>query len=387
MSSVPRSLGNYDLGALIGRGGMSEVYEARHRFLDDVVAVKLLRSHLAEDAKAIEGFVAEAARTRTISHPNVVAVRDFGHDAGAFYLVMERLEGETLAQLLKRGPVGEARARELGAAIADGVAAAHAQGIVHRDLKPANVVLVGGEPKIVDFGIARYFAGDDATTTSTRIGTPAYMAPEQLAGGLIAPCIDVWALGVVLFEMVTGRVPFETANGASPQLVDRAPRLDAVSPAYAALVARCLEREPGRRPATIAEVARELRAVPTDDAGERMTEDLGSAQQTTAPVAPRRWRWIAPMAAIAIGIGGAAAWRIAASSSERPPAPAPARAAVVMPPAPAVPAPAPSAAAEPAPNVPASVAAPTRIEVPHHKRSHHAHRGSAATTRAGETLD
>ena len=383
MSSVPRSLGNYDLGALIGRGGMSEVYEARHRFLGDVVAVKLLRSHLAEDAKAIEAFVAEAARTRTISHPNVVAVRDFGHDAGAFYLVMERLEGETLAQLLKRGSVGEARARELGAAIADGVTAAHAQGIVHRDLKPANVVLVGGEPKIVDFGIARYFAGDDATTTSTRIGTPAYMAPEQLAGGLIAPCIDVWALGVVLFEMVTGRVPFDTANGASPQLVERAPRLDAVSPAYAALVARCLEREPGRRPATIAEVARELRAAP-EDAGERMTEDLGAAPAAT-PVAPRR-RWIAPLAAIAIGVGGAAAWRMAASSSETPPAPAPASAAVVMPP-PAVPAPAPSMAAEPAPNVPEAVAAPTRVEVPHHKRSHHAHRGSATPGRAGETLD
>ncbi len=130
MSSPPRTLGNYDLGVLIGRGGMSEVYEARHRFLGDVVAIKLLRSHLANDASATEAFVAEATRTRTIVHPNVVQVRDFGHDGGAFYLVMERLEGETLAALLKRGPLAEARARELGAAIADGVAAAHERGIV-----------------------------------------------------------------------------------------------------------------------------------------------------------------------------------------------------------------------------------------------------------------
>ena len=377
--SAPRSLGDYDLGALIGRGGMSEVYEARHRGSGAVVAIKLLRSHLADDEKAIEAFAAEAARTRMIAHPNVVAVRDFGHDGGACYLVMERLEGETLAAALQRGPLDEARARELGAAIADGVAAAHAQGIVHRDLKPGNVVLVGGAPKIVDFGIARYIAGGDAQTTTTRIGTPAYMAPEQLAGGLVAPCIDVWALGVMLFEMVSGRVPFETAGGASPQLVEPAPRVDA-SPAYARLVAACLEREPGRRPKTIADVARALRA-PSD---ERFTEDLGAAPPPiTEPPPARRPRWIAPLAAIALGIGAAVAWRM----FERPPAapPAPAARADVVPAPPPPPAPI-EPELDPSPAPPPLEPAATPTARPHHK-PHAAHRGSAATARAGETLD
>jgi serine/threonine protein kinase len=390
MSSPPRSLGNYDLGALIGRGGMSEVYEARHRFLGDVVALKVLRSHLANDAKAVDAFAAEATRTRAIDHPNVVQVRDFGHDDGAFYLVMERLEGETLSALLERGPLAEARARELGAAIADGVAAAHAQGIVHRDLKPGNIVLVAGVPKIVDFGIARYIAGDDSVTTGTRIGTPAYMAPEQLAGGLVAPCIDVWALGVVLFEMVTGSVPFDTSKGASPQLVTPAPRLAApVSASFAALVASCLEKEPGRRPRTMADVARELRA--DDTSGERLTEDLGPAPSpvesaTVAPVAStaRRRRWIAPVIAIALGVGGAIAWRSLRSSSspaiQSAPAvemtttepPTTAGSAIVEVPAPVVESPA----------APTPTRKPTRAQKPR--------RGSASPAtgaRAGETLD
>jgi serine/threonine-protein kinase len=384
MSSPPRTLGNYDLGALIGRGGMSEVYEARHRFLGDVVAIKLLRSHLASDAKATEAFVAEATRTRTIEHPNVVAVRDFGHDGGAFYLVMERLEGETLAAVLKRGPLPEARARELGAAIADGVAAAHERGIVHRDLKPGNVVLVGDAPTIVDFGIARYIAGDEPLTTSTRIGTPAYMAPEQLAGGLIAPCIDVWALGVMLFEMVAGRVPFDTTGGASPQLVTAAPRLGApVSAAYAAIVAACLEREPGRRPRTIADVARELRAETRE--GERLTEDLGPAP-APAPAPPARRRWIAPVAAIAFGVGGAVAWRALARPSSQP-TPPPTAAPVAPLPAPIAPTAAPAAPRPPPVVVPAAtppiVTPPPRTP----KHTHPTHRGSASPARAGETLD
>ena len=378
--SAPRSLGDYDLGALIGRGGMSEVYEARDRRSGAVVAIKLLRSHLAGDAKAVEAFAAEAARTRMIEHPNVVAVKDFGHDGGAFYLVMERLDGETLAAALSRGPLDEARARELGAAIADGVAAAHAQGIVHRDLKPGNVVLVAGAPKIVDFGIARYIAGGDAQTTTTRIGTPAYMAPEQLAGGLVAPCIDVWALGVMLFEMVSGRVPFETAGGASPQLVETAPRVEA-SPAYARLVAACLEREPGRRPKSIAEVARALRA----NASERFTEDLGAAPPppTIEPAPARRHRWIAPVAAIALGIGAAVAWRMFERPAAAPPAPV-AHPVVAVPVAPPV---------EPAPVAPppatelAPASEPTAAPVRRHHKPHAEHRGSAQSARAGETLD
>jgi serine/threonine-protein kinase len=261
---------------MLGRGGMSEVFAAEHRFLGDRVAIKLLRAHLADDPGAIQAFLDEATRTRAIVHPNVVRVLDFGADGEDCYLVMERLDGETLAAHLQRvHRLDEPEVRRLGAAIADGVAAAHARGIVHRDLKPGNLMLVDGAPKIVDFGIARSLDRAAATITGSRLGTLAYMAPEQLAGGLVAPCIDIWALGVILFEALAGRLPFDDfTGGRTPQLVDPPPRLGAlaaVSPALEALVEACLTREPAGRPASMQAIADALRA----PLGElRITEDL-----------------------------------------------------------------------------------------------------------------
>ena len=288
-----RIVGSYQLGALLGRGGMSEVYAATHRFLGDAVAIKLLRGD--EDA---DGFVAEAARTRMIAHPSVVRVVDFGRDetTGSLFLVMERIDGENLAARLRRDRrLGEAEVRRLGAAIADGMQAAHDQGIVHRDLKPANVMLSGSQPKIVDFGIAKHLGDRSAVETGRRIGTPAYMAPEQLTGGLISPFVDIWALGVILFEAATGRLPFDGfAGGRAPQLFETAPPAG-VSPGFDDLVAHCLEREPGRRPRSMAEIARVLRGEETGI--ERLTVDAG-------PVAPprRRWPLIAGAAAGAVAL-------------------------------------------------------------------------------------
>jgi len=277
-----RTIGNYVVGPLLGRGGMSEVYAAEHRFLGDRVAIKLLRSHLAGDADATRAFVAEANRTRAIDHPNVVRVLDFGSDGDDCYLVMERLEGDTLAARLEASRLGEAEVRRLGAAIADGVAAAHQRGIVHRDLKPGNIVLVGDTPKIVDFGIARMFSGG-ATVTRTRIGSLAYMAPEQITEGMIAPSIDIWSLGVILFEALAGRLPFQDfANGRTPQLFDPPPRLAllaSVSPALEALIAACLERDPARRPPSMRELAAQLRA----SSDPRVTEDLAPLGRGTDP--------------------------------------------------------------------------------------------------------
>ncbi|MCB9572724.1 MAG: serine/threonine protein kinase [Kofleriaceae bacterium] len=262
-----RTVGNYTLGDLLGRGGTSEVHAGTHRFLGDPVAIKLLRADLAGDDDAVAAFIAEATRARAIEHPNVVRVLDVGRDdaSGRCYLVMERVDGDSLAtRLARRGALDEAEARRLGAGLADGLAAAHRQGIVHRDLKPANVMLAGDTPKIVDFGIARHLDGEAAVHTSRRLGTPAYMAPEQLTGGVVAPCVDVWALGAVLFELMTGAPPFDGyADGRCPQLFEPAPRLTsrvAVSRGLDDLVARCLAREPGDRPASMDEVARALRA-------------------------------------------------------------------------------------------------------------------------------
>ncbi|HEX3757305.1 MAG TPA: serine/threonine-protein kinase [Kofleriaceae bacterium] len=334
------TIGNYVLGPVLGRGGMSVVHAAEHRFLGDRVAIKLLRSHLAGDAAATAAFVAEATRTRAIDHPGVVRVLDFGSDGDAFYLVMERLDGESLAARLARcGRLDEPEVRRVGAAIADALAAAHDRGIVHRDLKPGNIVMVGDRPRVIDFGIAREVA---AAATGSRLGTIAYMAPEQLTGGLIAPCVDIWALGVVLFEALAGRLPFDGfADGRSPQLFETAPRLTALagaSPALDAAIASCLERDPGKRPASMRAVAAALRAAPA----ERLTEDLAAppapSPSTPAAAAPRRRRSrrlgaaVATLAALAAL--GAGALAIVPRTADRSAPPAAVAAAAAREPAP-----------------------------------------------------
>ncbi|MEJ7602658.1 MAG: serine/threonine-protein kinase [Kofleriaceae bacterium] len=294
MIESTRVVGNYTLGSLIGRGGTSEVYAAEHRFLGEAVAVKLLRSHLIGDAAASAAFVAEAVKTRAVVHPNVVQVLDAGADesTGSCYLVMEHVAGESLAARLKRvRALDEREARRMVAAICRGMQAVHDRGIVHRDLKPGNVMLSDDQPKIVDFGIARELGDEVAITTTTRVGTPAYMAPEQLTGGLIAPCVDVWALGVILFEVVTGSLPFERfADGRCPQLFEIAPRARSratISAQLDDLIARCLDRDPGRRPRSMAAIADVLEG----ESEERVTQDVGEVGgvgNVVAPISSRR---------------------------------------------------------------------------------------------------
>jgi serine/threonine-protein kinase len=276
-------VGNYTLLHMLGRGGTSEVYAAKHRARGEQVAVKLVQTAGGVD------LATEAMRVRDIDHPNIVRMLEVGSDATSCYLVMELVEGETLAARLGRGPIGEAALRSLGAAIADGMQAAHARGIVHRDLKPSNVMLRGDVPVIVDFGIAKSLGATSAAVTERRVGTVAYMAPEQLVDGLITPAVDIWALGVTLYEAATGELPFKSfVDGRLPPLFEAAPRLSTMSPAFADLVARCLDRDPSKRPASMGEVARLLRA----DDGERVTADIGS---TTAAAPPRAGQTVSPL--------------------------------------------------------------------------------------------
>ncbi len=289
-----RTVGQYRLRELIGRGASSEVYAAEHASHDPYndVAVKILRPELAEDAASVDALVEEGARIRAIDHPNVVRVLDAGIDAAGCYLVMERVRGEPLAARLRReGRLPEVEVRRIGAELAEGVAAAHACGIIHRDLKPANVMLDGARPKIVDFGISKYLGARSAVTTGRLVGTLAYMAPEQLTSGMIAPCTDIWALGVILFEALAGRHPFDNfADGRCPQLVDEPARVRAIVPAVSPelddILARCLAREPARRPASADELARLLRGeLALDD--DRVTTDAGPLLQVAAEVPPR----------------------------------------------------------------------------------------------------
>ena len=309
-----RTVGQYRLQSLIGRGATSEVYAAQHALLGDLVAVKLLRPELAHDSTQASALVDEGSKVRAIDHPNVVRVLDAGIDPTTHgcFLVMEHVGGGTLAARLRaEGALPEAEVRRLGAELADGVAAAHARGIVHRDLKPANVMLDGARPKIVDFGIAKHLGARSAVTTGRMIGTLAYMAPEQLSSGMIAPCTDIWALGVILFEAVAGRHPFANFDdGRCPQLFDepaRAASLVKVSPALDAILARCLARDPARRIASADELARLLRGETVLD-DERVTADAGPllATMPSSPVAIAVTRAPARSSVRVVAIGSAA---------------------------------------------------------------------------------
>lgn len=348
-------VGNYTLSDLLGRGGTSEVYAAEDA-LGEPVAVKVLRPALVVDAAMMSAFIAEGVRTREIAHPNVVRVLDVGCDAqsGACYLVMERIDGESLAARLARvGRIDEPALRALAAEVADGMHAAHARGVVHRDLKPSNIMLRGNAPTIIDFGIAKSLGASSVVVTERRIGTLAYMAPEQLADGLITPAVDIWALGVILFEAATGRLPFDSfREGRLPQLVDTPPRassLAPISPGLDDLIARCLERDPGKRPASMAQIASVLRG----DTDERITEDVGARVIPAAPAATKKTRRWLPIAAAsgALAIAGVVGAVAMNRSSASGPSAADAPSATLTPPPDA------AVAAEP-PREPLEAAAP-----------------------------
>ncbi|MGZ3439863.1 MAG: serine/threonine-protein kinase, partial [Polyangia bacterium] len=334
-------------------------------------------------------FADEAARTRAVEHPNVVRVLDFGRDDdGTLYLVMERLAGEDLAARLRRvGRLDEAEVRRLGAAVADGMQAAHARGIIHRDLKPANILLLAdGQPKIVDFGIAKLLA-TDAAATGPGMGTPHYMAPEQLTEGAVAPGVDIWALGVTLFEAATGSLPFTGfADGRCPQLVDAAPRPGERAPLSAgleALILQCLQKSPAQRPATMREIAGRLRQ--DDDAAlERSTVPLTPPLRVEPASAPPRRRWTVRIATAAVVLAGAslATWRL--QRSAEPPAPIVTAPAVATSPPIAMPITPPPIATPPSPSPPP----PAPTPAVHHPRSrHHAAAHKLRSRVYGEKLD
>src|SRR5580765_8197527 len=203
-------LGNrYRIVALAGRGGMGEVYRADDLKIGQPVALKFLSADLERDPDRLKRLMGEVRIARQVSHPNVCRVYDVGEFQGHHFITMEYIDGEDLAALLRRiGRLPQEKALDLTRQIAAGLAAAHVQGIVHRDLKPANVMLDSrGRARITDFGLAA--AAEAVHGKEARSGTPAYMAPEQVAGGAITPRTDVYALGLVLYEMFTGKRPFD----------------------------------------------------------------------------------------------------------------------------------------------------------------------------------
>ena len=212
--------GRYRLVRRIATGGMGEVWEADDTVLGRRVALKVLVAELAADKRATRRFVREARATARLTHPNVARVYDFGRDGGVPFLVMELLQGETLADRLAAGPLPPAEAARIAASVADALDAAHQLGIVHRDVKPANVMLTpAGDVKVMDFGIAAAADETHSTTGSGLYATVAYVSPERVAGEPATPASDVYSLGVVLYELLCGRPPF---TGSTPALVARA---------------------------------------------------------------------------------------------------------------------------------------------------------------------
>ena len=267
-----QSLGPYEIAAALGAGGMGEVYRARDTRLEREVAVKVMPVRLAGDPQALARFTREAKAVAALSHPNILAIHDFRTDDGIAYTVSELLSGETLREALRRSPVAWRKAAEIGAALADGLAAAHSKGIVHRDLKPENIFLVcDGQVKILDFGVASIVQspepGAEAATLTqdgALLGTTGYMSPEQVRGDAVDARSDVFSLGCVLYEMLSGKRAFagETSAQTLAATLEAQPvDLDKTIPEdLHRAVAHCLEKNPRLRFQSAQDVAFALRS-------------------------------------------------------------------------------------------------------------------------------
>ncbi|MET0275484.1 MAG: serine/threonine-protein kinase [Acidimicrobiia bacterium] len=252
--SSPRMIADrYELGDVIGHGGMGTVHQGHDVRLDRPVAIKVLRPNLAADPAIRSRFEHEARMAARISDPHVVAIYDTGEDDDAPYIVMERLPGRTLADEIREGPFTSARLHQVGTEILAALAAAHATGVVHRDVKPGNVLVAhDGHVKVADFGIAKTL--DDVSETIALFGTPAYIAPERLVGHQASHASDLFSVGVVLYEAATGAPPFraETAVATAhaivhedaPSLAARRPDLDA---GLVAAIDRAMSKSPDDR--------------------------------------------------------------------------------------------------------------------------------------------
>lgn len=329
----------YELEELVGSGGMSSVFRARDAQLDRRVAIKILHERYVDDPEYLERFRREARAVAQLSHPNIVTVIDRGNDDGRQYIVFEDVEGENLKELVQRaGRLPVRQALELAVAVADGLAFAHEHGLVHRDVKPQNVLLSGeGEVKVTDFGIARSLDVEHGVTQAgTVLGTSEYLAPEQASGRPASPATDVYSLGVVLWELLAGDVPFagdsfvavamRHVNEPVPSLRELRPD---VSPRLAAAVERALAKDPARRFPSMPSLAGELRAclaelgeeagpVPEDEAALTLITPASPAPAGARRRRPRRRAAVYGVLALAAAGGVLAAFSLLGGSSRQP---------------------------------------------------------------------
>jgi serine/threonine protein kinase len=271
--------GRYRLGERIGHGGMGEVYAAQDLRLDREVALKLLRADLADQDGMRGRVLAEARLAARLTHPNVVAVLDTGEQDGRPFVVMERLSGRTLRDELTGGPMPPDRVRDVGLQVLRALATAHELGIVHRDVKPGNVLDAGvGTWKVADFGIAKWIHADETLTgTGELLGSPSYLAPERIEGQEAGPASDLYAVGVLLYEALTGTKPF---SGNDPVSLATQIREGRFTPASDVL--------PGADPDIVAVIDRAMRLDPAErfPSAEAMAEALSGEEGTADVAAP-----------------------------------------------------------------------------------------------------
>ena len=269
-------LGRYRIVAHLGTGGMGEVYRARDALLEREVAIKILSQHLADDPEALKRFEREAKAVAALSHPNILAIHDFGSDQGLDYAVMELLEGETLRSRLLKSPMSADKTLEIGISIAEGLAAAHSKGVIHRDVKPENIFLTSdGRVKILDFGLARLKpvlseqeraqvpTQSVETEMSSIKGTIPYMSPEQVRGASLDARSDIFSFGCVLYEMLSSKRAFsgETSADAMSSILKEEPPIKELPLQFHEVVKHCLEKNPEQRFHSAHDLAFALRAV------------------------------------------------------------------------------------------------------------------------------
>jgi serine/threonine protein kinase len=324
-------LGRYEIRTAAGAGGMGEVYKARDTRLDRDVAIKVLPAHLSESSALRQRFEREARAASSLNHPNICSLYDIGHEQGVDFLVMEYLDGETMSARLEKGPLQVDDLLRHAEAIADALDKAHRQGLIHRDLKPGNIMLTKSGAKLLDFGLAKSTTGSPAsemtaavtatsplTAEGTIVGTYQYMSPEQLEGSEADARSDIFAFGILLYEMATGRRAFEGKTQASlvASILKEQPRsLASVAPmtppALDRLIRTCLEKDPDDRRQTMHDVLLELRWI----------REAGSQAGVPAPVSRNRKireraLWLLATASLAVAVTFAVLWRQAATRPE-----------------------------------------------------------------------
>jgi serine/threonine-protein kinase len=323
--------GRYEIEKTLGRGGMGTVYRARDRVLDETVALKILRADLAGTPGMAARFRSEIKLARRVAHPNVCRIYEYGEEDGLQFISMELVEGANLKERLAReGPPPPERAFALAAQVADGLEAVHGAGIVHRDLKSANIMVDGkGAVRVMDFGIARAAAPDaPGETTGYVLGSPEYMSPEQARGRPADFRSDVYSLGVVVYELFSGRVPFRADTPVATLLMHlesepplSGPGAPALPSTLVPVLARALAKDAGARYATAGDMAAALRAARDDTV---FVPDPVRASRWSPRQAPRREATLAVAAILFLAAAAVATWQVArrpAGGVEASPAP------------------------------------------------------------------